>query len=77
MENENIEYDILVKFQYDDKDYVLYTDNTFSDQGEFNVYGAGIDKEGRLREVDDVDMDDVFHYMIQQYKEKVLNGELG
>ena len=73
---EDREYDILMEFQYDGNDYVIYTDNTYNENGEFNLYGAGKDSEGRLREVNDVDMDDVFQIMINQYKEKVLNGEL-
>lgn len=70
------EYDILMNFSYDDNDYVLYTDNTYDDKGDFNVYGARVDEEGRLLEVEDVDMDDVFKEMIDKYKEKVLKGEI-
>lgn len=71
-----MEYDILMKFKYDNRDYVLYTDNTYGDNNEFNIYGACIDGEGRLREVDDVDMDDIFNIMINKYKDKVNSGEL-
>ena len=73
---DNIEYDILMKFFYEGNNYVIYTDNTYNDNNEFNLYGAGIDIDGRLKEVDDVDMDSVFKLMIEKYKEKVLNGEL-
>ena len=71
-----MEYDIFMNFKYDGNDYVLYTDNTYNDNNEFNVYGARMDKEGRLREVDDVDMDEVFNIMIRRYRDKVMSGEL-
>ncbi len=72
----DIEYDILMKFTYDNLDYVLYTDNTYDELGVFNIYGAKVGKEGRLEEVDDVDISDVFDKMIEEYKEKVIKGEI-
>lgn len=72
----NMEYDILMKFKYDGIDYVLYTDNTYNEKEEFNIYGASLDKEGRLTEVTDVDMMDVFSIMINRYREKVMSGEV-
>ena len=69
-------YDILMKFSFDSEDYVLYTDNTYDNEGNFNIYGAKLGIDGRLEEVDDVDMDLVFDIMIRRYKKKVLGGEL-
>lgn len=66
------EYDILMEFTYFDEDYVLYTDNTYNALGEFNVYGARIDSDGRLQKVYDIDMDIVFERMIEKYKNEIL-----
>jgi hypothetical protein len=68
----NREYDILMSFSYFDDDYVLYTDNTYDSNGSFNVYGARVDSRGRLKRVDDVDMDIVFNRMIEKYRNEVL-----
>ena len=68
----NREYDILMKFTYFDEDYVLYTDNSYDSSGNFNVYGARVDSLGRLKKVNDVDMDIVFERMIDKYKNEVL-----
>ena len=73
---DNINYDILMKFAYEDDDYVLYTDNTYNDLGEFNIYGARLGLDDRLEEVNDVDIDDVFNMMINEYKEKIIAGEI-
>ena len=70
------EYDILVKFTYDGNEYVLCTDNTFDKDGNIRTFGACVDKEGRLSEVSDVDMDDVFRIVGEQYRDKVLEGEV-
>ena len=74
--DKEIEYDILMEFNYDGNDYVIYTDNTYDEEGKFNLYGAATDSEGRLREVEDVDMDDVFDMMINRYRESILKGEI-
>lgn len=66
------EYDILMQFTYFDNDYVLYTDNTYDSNGIFNVYGARVDSLGRLKKVNDVDMDIVFEHMIEKYKNDIL-----
>ena len=72
----DVEYDILMNFTYDDLDYVLYTDNTYDEFGAFNIYGAKVGKEGRLEEPDDVDINDVFNIMIEEYKDKIIKGEI-
>ena len=74
--DDKVKYDILMSFKYGDNDYVLYTDNTYDEEHQFKVYGARVNQDGRLSDVDDVDMDDVFRIMIEKYREKVLNGEL-
>lgn len=74
--DKEIEYDILMEFNYDGNDYVIYTDNSYDEEGKFNLYGASLDSEGRLREVEDVDMDDVFDMMINRYRESILKGEI-
>lgn len=74
--NKHKEYDILMQFTYDDVDYVIVTDNTYNEKGEFNMYGARVGVDGRLREVYDTDMMDVFNVMIERYKEKIIKGEI-
>ena len=75
MNNKN-EYDILVKFTYEDDNYVIYTDNTYDELGQFNLYGAKLGRDDRLEEVDDVDINDVFNLMIEEYKKKIIVGEV-
>ena len=76
MDKEKEEYNILVKFKYDDNDYVLYTDNTQDEDGNINVYGAKVDKNGKLSVAEDVDMERVFQIMIEKYRKKIVGGEL-
>lgn len=71
-----MKYDILVDFVYDDVKYVLYTDNTHNDKGEFNIYAAGVNDDGTFFEPMDVDSDVVFNAMIENYKKKIINGEI-
>ena len=73
---DNLKYDILVKFNFDGTDYIVYTDNTYDDKGIFNLFGASLDSEGRLTEVDDPDINIIFDIMMKRYREKVLGGEL-
>lgn len=73
MKNSN--YNILVDFVYDGVKYVLYTDNTYNDKGEFNIYTAGVDEKNNLFEPTDVDMDLVFKVMVEAYKNRILEGD--
>ena len=70
------ELDILVKFTYDDNDYVIVTDNSYDSDGNINVYGAKLGRDERLEEVTDVDMPEVFNMMIEEYRQKILKGEI-
>ncbi len=72
----NLEYDILMKFSFDGDNYIIYTDNTFDDGGNIHLYGARLDEEERLREVEDADIHAVFDIMMKRYREKLLRGEL-
>ena len=69
-------YDILMKFSYEDDNYVIYTDNTYDEDGVFNMYGAKLGLDDRLEEVDDVDIQDVFNIMVDEYKKKIMAGEI-
>ena len=69
-------YDILMKFTYEDEDYVIYTDNTYGEDGSFNMYGAKLGEDDRLEEVNDVDIQDVFNIMVDEYKKKIVAGEI-
>jgi uncharacterized protein YrzB (UPF0473 family) len=35
-----ITYEILSAFQFKDKNYVVYTDNTYNKKGELNIYAS-------------------------------------
>ncbi len=72
----NMEYDILMRFNFDGEDYIIYTDNTYDDKGKINLFGASLDSEGRLIEVEDPDIHIIFNVMMKRYREKVLRGEL-
>lgn len=68
-------YDILLDFVYDDIKYVIYTDNTLTGD-ELNIYSAGIDSKGNYFEPIDTDVNLVIKAMIENYKEKILAGDL-
>ena len=70
------EMDILVKFTYDCNQYVIVTDNSYHDDGDINVFGAKLGKDDRLEDVVDVDMTDIFNTMIEEYRQKILRGEI-
>ncbi len=70
------EFDILVKFNYDDGEYVIVTDNTYDNEGNINVYGAKLDGEERLEEVFDDEVKDIFDMMIEEYRQKILRGDI-
>ena len=69
------ELDILMSFSYEDNDYVIITDNTYDDEGNFNMYGAKLGPDNRLEEVVDRDVISIFDSMIKDYKEKILRGD--
>lgn len=72
--DKKINYDVLIKFDYDNNNYIIYTDNTYNDKGEFNLYGAMIDKENKLNSVYDVDVIAIFNKLIAEYKDKIIKG---
>ena len=73
--NKKVECDILIEFEYDGNNYIVYTDNTFDKDGYFNLYKAWL-KDNKLYDPVDVDVDEIFDKLIRDYKEKVLRGEI-
>ena len=69
-------YNILMDFVYDGIKYVLYTDDTYTDKGEFNIYSAGVDSEGNYFKPYDADVDLVIKAMIENYKKKIEDGNI-
>lgn len=70
-DNKELNYDILIKFSFDNSNYIVYTDNTTNDQDEFNLYGAKININNELEEVTDVDVLPLFEEIIEDYKKKI------
>lgn len=70
-DNKELNYDILIRFTFDNSNYLVYTDNLQNEQGEFNLYGAKLDINNKLEEVTDVDVLPLFEEIIEEYKEKI------
>lgn len=75
-ENEPINCDVLIEFTYDSENYIVYTDNTYDQDGMFNLYKAHIDDDNKLSDPSDVDVDEIFDKLINDYKNKVIRGEI-
>lgn len=75
-ENREMDYEVLIKFDYDDKNYIVYTDNSYNNKEELNLYGAMIDKDNKLNSVYDVDVIAIFNKLIAEYKERIIKGEV-
>lgn len=74
-DNNDLDCNILIKFKFDNDDYIVYTDNTYNNKGEFNLYRAMI-KDDKLYDVIDADVIPVFEKLIKEYKVKVIRGEI-
>lgn len=70
-----IEYDVLIEFIYDNKNCIVYTDNTVDSNGLFNLYKGYID-DNNIKNVEDSDLDEIFDRLIKDYKNKVMRGEI-
>ena len=70
-DNKELNYDILIRFTFDNSNYIVYTDNLQNEQGEFNLYGAKLDINNKLEEVTDVDVLPLFEEIIEENKEKI------
>ena len=68
--------DVLIEFTFDNNKYIVYTDNTFDNDGLFNLYKAKIDDNNRISDPDDVDVEKIFEKLIIDYKNKVVRGEI-
>lgn len=74
-DNKEVECDVLIEFEYDKNKYIVYTDNTINEKGEYNLYKALL-KENKIYNPKDVDVDEIFDKLIKDYKNKVLRGEI-
>ena len=70
-DNKELNYDILIRFTFDNSNYIVYTDNLQNEKGEFNLYGAKLDINNKLEEVTDVDVLPLFEEIIEDYNEKI------
>lgn len=74
--NEKIDCDVLIKFEFNQNNYIVYTDNTYNTDGYFNLYKAKVDANGLLSDPIDIDVIPVFDKLISNYKNKIKKGEL-
>ena len=74
-ENKEVECDILIEFEYDNNNYIVYTDNIINENGEFTLYKGKIEGN-KISDPKDVDVDCIFDRLIKDYKTKVLRGEI-
>ena len=74
--NNAISCDIVIKFDFCDQHYIVYTDNSYNEKGEFNLYKALVSEDNKLCDVIDVDVIPIFDKLILDYKKKVVMGEL-
>ena len=71
-----IEYDVLIEFIYDNRNYIVYTDNTVDSNGLFNLYKGYIDDDNNIKDLKDDKLDKIFDRLIIDYKNKVIRGEI-
>ncbi len=70
-----LNYNIIISFDYDNESYIIYTDNTFDEDGNFNLYGAKINEKNMLEEIVDVDAITIINNLIKEYKNKIKTGD--
>ena len=74
--NKKLDYDVLINFDFDGQHYIVYTDNKYSEDGQFNLYKAMLDVNNKLCDVIDVDVIPIIDRLILDYKNKVIMGEI-
>ncbi len=75
-QNNIVKCDVLIEFKYDERNYIVYTDNTIDNDGMFNIYKGCINPNNQISDPEDVDVDEIFKILINDYKMKVLKGEI-
>ena len=73
--NKEVECDVLIEFEYYDNDYIVYTDNTLTKEGEIILYRGMIEND-KVVDPKDIDVFFIFDKLITDYKNKVLRGEI-
>lgn len=73
--NKEVECDVLIEFEYYDNDYIVYTDNTLTKEGEIILYRGMIEND-KVVNPKDIDVFFIFDKLITDYKNKVLRGEI-
>lgn len=74
--DKKIECNILIEFEFDNNKYILYTDNSFTNNGDYNMYKGMINESGKIVDPTDIDVNEIFDKLIMEYKNKVLRGEI-
>lgn len=75
-DNKVVECNILIRFEYKFNRYIVYTDNILNEKGEYNLYKALIDENNKIVDPEDTSVDSVFDKLINEYKKKVVKGEI-
>lgn len=73
--NKEVECDVLIEFEYCNNDYIVYTDNTLTKEGEIILYRGMIEND-KVVDPKDIDVFFIFDKLITDYKNKVLRGEI-
>ena len=74
--NKRVECDVLIEFEFDNNEYIVYTDNIINKDGEYTLYKGMIGKNGNICDPKDVDVEEIFNKLITDYKNKILRGEV-
>ena len=69
-----VKYEILYtfKFEENDKTYLVYTDNTYDENNQLNIYAGEYDRNAKMV-LKDIEDDNIF-YSIQDIIETITNG---
>lgn len=69
-----VKYEILYtfKFEENDKTYLVYTDNTYDENNQLNVYAGEYDRSAKMV-LKDIEDDNIFN-SIQDIIETITNG---
>ena len=67
---------ILIRFEYKENEYIVYTDNKCNEFGDYNLYKALIDRDHRIMDPLDESVNSIFDRLIYEYKQKVIKGEI-
>lgn len=74
IDGKTVKYEILYTFKFEDnnKTYLVYTDNTYDENNQLNIYAGEYDRNAKMV-LKDIEDDNIF-YSIQDIIETITNG---